>query len=103
MFFLYFYFFGLIYFYDNNQILLFEIEKIWQGATSGEFLEKESIQIFFIVSGRRLAYLLACFSSKIDLLISGHGLFSSSFIFQENIEKGFSKFTAWFISRKIIN
>ena len=31
--------------------------------------------------------MFASFSSKIDLLISGHGLFSSSFLYQENIEK----------------
>ena len=82
-----FLFFGLIYFFDKNKNLIFEIEKIWKGATVGNFLSKESIKIFFIVSGTRLTYLFASFSSKIDLLISGHGLFSSSFLYQENIEK----------------
>ena len=94
--------FGLIYLYDTNKNLIFEISKIWKGATVSDFLSKESIKIFFIVSGRRLAYLLASFSSKFDLLISGHGLFSSSFIFQENIEKVFQNLQLGFSQEKLL-
>ena len=94
--------FGLIYFYDNNKNLIFEIEKIWRGANFSNFFSKESIQVFFIVSGRRLAYLFASFSSKVDLLISGHGLFSSSFIFQENIEKVFQNFQLGLSQEKLL-
>ena len=79
--------FVFIYFIDKNKNLIYEITKIWEVVTVNDFFSTESIKIFFIVSGRRLAYLFASFYSKFDLLISGHGLFSSSFIFQENIEK----------------
>ena len=84
-------------------ILIFEIEKFGKAQLLESLGSKESIQFFFTVSGRRLAYLLACFASKVDLLISGHGLFSSSFIFQDNIEKVFQNFQLGLSQRKIIN
>ena len=77
---------GFLYLYSTPNIQG-EVKILLQDLDFRYLFNKETFNILNVASGDRINYLMASLSSDFSTLFSGHGLLSSSSIFEDNLLK----------------